>query len=323
MAKGYNPNKAKEKQQARAEAVAESNFGENVLENLTREFEVPKQSSLEAEMVKINIRELYSAPNNNEWDGFDKLTPDEEVNLMQAIYEHGQIEPIVVWEISRDSLLDEYEGDVPKYKFTGNNYMVLAGHSRTNVFYNLYNETKEDRFLKINAIVRRNISKDTAKYIIKVTNLLKRELSNKDRREGIQYLYRKLNTAKTKGMNIAKKIAEDSGLSLRTVQYQIAINEKLISPFVDMYDGGKLSQTNVLKLTGINESLQQWMYDKYGALITNDIMRKFQKYFDRKELIDTLFVNSETEYVDITTKIPSHLEKKFREMAKNWIKRNK
>lgn len=272
---------------------------------------------------KISIKELYSAPNNKEWDGFDKLKPDEEANLIQAIYEHGQIEPIIVWEIDRDSMLDEYDGDIPKYEFLGKKYMVLAGHSRTNSFYKLYNETHEDKFLKIEAIVRKDISKDVAKYIIKVTNLLKRDLSNKDRREGIQYLYRKLNTVKSKGMNIAKKIAEDSGLSLRTVQYQIAINEKLIQPFIDMYDGGKLSQTNILKLTGVNDSLQQWMYDKYNEKITNDIMKNFQKYFDRKELIDTLFIEKEIEYTDITTKIPSHLEKKFRDMVKNWVKRNK
>lgn len=322
MAKGYNPDKAKEKQRQRAESVKGNNFGENVLSNLTREFVVPKTTS-EDEMVKIDINELYSAPNNKEWDGFDKLKPDEEVNLMQAIYEHGQIEPIIVWEIKKEDLSDEYENDIPKYEFVGNKYMILAGHSRTNSFYKLYKETQEGKFLKIKAIIRRDISKDTAKYIIKVTNLLKRELSKKDRREGIEYLYRKLNTVKTKGMNIAKKIAEDSGLSLRSVQYQIAINEKLIPSFVEMYDSGKLSQTNILKLTGINSNLQQWMYDKYEKKITNNIMKNFQKYFDRKELIDTLFIDKEVEYIDITTKIPSHLEKKFRNMVKNWIKRNK
>lgn len=321
MAKGYNPNKAKEKQQARAETVATSNFGENVLGNLTREFEIPKASS-EYEMVKIDIHNLYSAPNNKEWDGFDKLKPDEEANLIQAIYEHGQIEPIIVWEINRDEILDEYTDDVPKYGFDGKQYMILAGHSRTNSFYKLYKETQEEQFKEIKAIIRKNITKDTAKYIIKVTNLLKRDLSNKDRREGIEYLYRKLNTVKTKGMNIAKKIAEDSGLSLRTVQYQISINEKLIQPFIEMYDGGKLSQTNVLKITGINNSLQQWMYDKYNEQITNDVMKNFQKYFDRKELIDTLFVDKEIEYTNVNIEIPAHLDKKFREMARKWIKRN-
>lgn len=321
MAKGYNPNKAKEKQQARAEAIAESNFGENVLMNLTREFEVPKVAS-EDEMIKLDISNLYSAPNNKDWDGFDKLKPDEEATLIQAIYEHGQIEPIIVWEINKNEVIDEYKDDLSKYDFVGDRYMILAGHSRTNSFYKLYNETKDEKFSKIKAIIRKDISKDTAKYIIKATNLLKRDLSNKDRREGIEYLYRKLNTIKSKGMNIAKKIAEDSGLSLRTVQYQIAINEKLIQPFIEMYDGGKLSQTNTLKLTGINNSLQQWMYEKYSEQITNDVMKNFQKYFDRKELIETLFIEKEVDYTNVNIEIPTHLDKKFREMARKWIKRN-
>lgn len=321
MAKGYNPNKAKEKQQIRAASVSESGFGENVLENLTREFEIPKVS--EETMVKIQIEDLYAAPNTKEWDNFDRLSADEEVSLMEAIYEHGQLEPIIVWEISKEEVLDFYEGDIPKYTFEGTDYMILAGHSRTNAFFKLYSETKEDRFLQIKAIVRKDISIDTAKYIIKATNLLKRGLSAKDKREGVEYLYRKLNTVKSRGMNIAKKIAEDTKMALRTVNYQIAINEKLIPEFISMYDNGELAQTHILKLTGLNKQLQKWMYDEYKDKITNDVMKNFQKYFDRKELIATLFIDKEIDYIEITTKIPSHLEKKFREMVKNWVKRNK
>lgn len=321
MAKGYNSNKAKEKQQARAEKLEVNNFGENVLENLTREFEIPKtEDSL---LVKIKIKDLYAAPNNKEWDGFDKLTPDEEFELNQSIYNHGQLEPIIVWELPKEDVAYLYEGDVPKYNFSGSKYMILAGHSRSNSHLNLYEQTGDEKFLTISAIIRKDISIDTAQYIIKVTNIIKRNLSRKDRREGIAYLYRKLNTIKTEGMNIAKKIAEDSKTSLRTVNYQIAISQKLIDEFIQMYDSGKLTQNNILKLTRINKQLQQWMYNTYGELITDGVMKNFQNYFDRKELIETLFVDKEIDYIEVATKIPSHLEKKFREMVKNWVKRNK
>lgn len=323
MAKGYNPDKGREKQQARANSVAESNFGENVLQNLTREFEMPKVET--NQIVSIPINELYSAPNNKEWDGFDKLSLDQEVELDESIYEKGQLEPITVWEIDKtlESIQLLYVDDIPKYDFNGTTYMILAGHSRTNSHKRLYEHTKEERFSKIQAIVRKDISFDTAQYIIKATNLLNRKLSAKDRREGTEYLYRKLNMAKTKGMNIAKKIAEDTGQSLRTVQYQISINEKLIPEFISMYDDGKISQTNILKLTSVNQQLQEWMYSEYKDKITNEVMKNFQKYFDRKELIRTLFVEQDIVYTDITTKVPSHLEKKFRDMTKNWLKRNK
>lgn len=275
------------------------------------------------QLVKVSVADLYSAPMNDEWNSYPKLTPDKQYELHQSIVDGGLMTPIIVWEIDKETVAELFEGNIDEYGFVGNKYMILAGHSRANAFVSLYNETKNQEYLYIDAIVRKKLTKPEAQYIIKITNYVNRELSAKQKRRDMLFMHRALSENKTKGMNIAKKIAEDSGSALRTVQYQIAISEKLIPPFVDMYDSGKLSQTNVLKLTRINENLQQWMYDTYSEQITNDVMRNFQKYFDRKELIETLFIEKEIEYTDITTKIPSHLEKKFRDMVKNWVKRNK
>lgn len=322
MAKGYNPNKAKEKQQTRASNVGESNFGENVLENLTREFDVPKVYS-QNHIHRLPIIELYAAPNNEDWNDFSKLSHDKAYELNQSIVDGGLLTPIIVWRVNKNTLNDLYRDNEDVYGFIGEEYMILAGHSRTYSYVTLYNQTKDEQYLNIDAIVKENLTYDEARYIIKVTNFVNRELSVKEKRRNVKFMHRTLSANKTKGMNIAKKIADDTGSALRTVQYQIAINEKLIPEFVQMYDDEILSQANILKLTNLNQSLQQWMYDTYKDQINNKVMRNFQKYFDRKELISTIFHEDVIEYITVSVDIPSNKEEQFRKMVKNWLNRNK
>lgn len=319
MAKGYNPNKAREKQQARADNVAESNFGENVLENLTREFEIPKADN--SQILSIPIRKLYAAPSNKDWDSFQKLSPDEEYNLQQTIIDGGLLQPVVLWKVNRNDVLEEYINDFPKYDFSGSEYMILSGHSRTNAFIKIYEQTGDKVYENISAIVKTDIDKRQAQYIVKVTNY-GRTLTSKDKREQIVFLHRTLDSNKTKGMNIAQKIANDTGAALRTVKYQLAINEKIIPDIIKLLDDGVLSQANVIKLLGLNKSLQDYMVKNYKDRLTNDTMKNFKKYFDRKELIDTIFINEDIEYTDVVTQVPTNLEKKFREMTRKWINKN-
>lgn len=274
------------------------------------------------QVSKLSISALYSAPYNEEWNDFKKLNADKAYELNQSIVDGGLLTPIIVWKIDKSMVQELYENNEDPYGFIGNEYMILAGHSRTYAFVQLYNATQDIKYTKIDAIVRENLTYDEARYIIKVTNFVNRELSAKEKRRNIKFMHDTLSKNKTKGMSIAKKISDDTGSALRTVQYQIEINEKLIPEFIQMYDNEILTQGNVLKIAKLNQSLQQWMYETYSYRITNDVMRKFQKYFDRKELISTIFQEDVINYVPVTVEIPEKLEKKFREMTRKWIKRN-
>lgn len=275
------------------------------------------------QVSKLPITAMYAAPYNEEWNDFKKLNADKAYELNQSIVDGGLLTPIIVWKIDKNMVKELYENNEDPYGFIGQDYMILAGHSRTYAFVQLYNATKDIQYTKIDAIVRESLTYDEARYIIKVTNFVNRELSVKEKRRNIKFMHDTLSKNKTKGMNIAKKIADDTGSALRTVQYQIEINEKLIPEFIQMYDEEKLTQGNILKLAKINKSLQEWMYETYKDKITNSVMKNFQKYFDRKELISTIFQEDVIEYVTISVDIPSNKEAQFRKMVKNWISRNK
>lgn len=276
------------------------------------------------QMTKVKVSDLYAAPSNKEWNSFPKLSPDKEYELHQSIVDGGLMTPIIVWEITKECVKDLYKDNVDEYDFSGSKYMIIAGHSRTNAFIKLYNETHEEQYLYIDAIVRKDLTQDAAKYIIKVTNYVNRELSTKEKRESMIFMHRTLNENKTKGMNVAKKIAKDSGSALRTVAYQIAISEKLISEFIEMYDNKIITQGNAVKLTRLTKNMQSWMYETYGEKINNNSLKKLQKSFHKKEQMENIFndKNDEYEYVNINIEVPKKLENKFRKMVENWKLKN-
>lgn len=320
MAKKYDPNKARQRQQKRASNVAESNFGDNVLGNLTREFKIPKVYA-DNSIYKIPVRELYAAPYCKDWNNFKKLSPDKAYELHQSIIDGGLLTPIIVWKIDKNVLQDIYKDNLDEYGFLGSEYMILSGHSRAYAFSVLHHYTKDDYFLKIDSIVRENLSYEEAQYIIKVTNFVTRELSRKEKRENIKFMHRVLEENKTKGMNVAKKIAEDTDSALRTVRYEMAISNKLIEPFIEMYDNEEITQGNAIKLTRLTPSMQKWLHNAHKDDITNDILKNLQKYHRTKEDIEKLFHPEEKsmEYVNITIEVPSIFEKKFRTMASKWV----
>lgn len=306
----YEDELAKQKDDSRKEvyAMANQNISADVADN---------------KLEKLSITNLYSAPTNSEWNDFKKLNPDELYRLNQTIIDGGLMTPIIVWKINKNELKTLYDGNIDEYGFIGEEYMILAGHSRTYSYVLLNYQTGDEKYSKIDAIVKHDLTFDQARYIIKVTNLVNRELSPKEKRNNIKFLHRTLSENKTKGMNVAKKIAEDSGQSLRAVKYQIAINEKLIQEFIDMYDDEVLSQGSILKITNLTRSLQKWLYDEYGEKITDKILKGLQRSYDKKEQLSKLFErNCDLEYVTVSTEIPKSLENKFRKMIENWKQKN-
>ena len=283
-------------------------------------------SEVSQTIQKLPIDELYEAPFTKEWNNFSKLNPDKQYELIRSIVENnGEIlQPIIVWKMPKENIKHLYEGIKLQYNFTNetNKFMILSGHSRLNAYYHLRKETNDTKYDKIDCIVKTGISESEAQYIIKITNVAVRELSTKEKRENIQYLYRVLKD-NNEGGYIAEKIAKDSNMSLRSVKYQLQINNNLIKELIDMYDNEKISLRSAIKLCGINKNLQKYMYNNYNNKITNKIISHILPSTDRKENIDILFNNDKIEeYTNITISIRTDLEKKFRKMVENWIRKN-
>ena len=282
-------------------------------------------SEVSQQIVNISIDDIYEAPNLKEWNNFKPLNGDEFYELTKSIIEsNGEIiNPIIVVEMPKNNLSDLYDICTPQYEFnpSANRYLLLSGHSRVNAYYHLRKEFG-DKYNKINAIVKIGLSREEMQYIIKISIYATRTLSTKERRQSTAFLYRILKD-KNDGTNIAKKIANDSGLSIRTVQYNLSINEKLIPELIEMFDNEKISIKNSTKLCKLNKSLQKYLYETYHEKINNKILSHLQPSVSRRQEIDILFKNEVIEdYINITLSIRSDLEGKFRKMVSNWLSRN-
>ena len=275
---------------------------------------------------KISINDLYEAPHTKEWNNFSKLNPDSQYELIRSIVENnGEIlQPIIVWNMPKENIEYLYEGVGLQYDFNNSNnlMMILSGHSRCMAYKKLKEETNNPKYDKIDCIIKTGITEEVAKYIIKITNVAVRTLSPKEKRENIQYLYRILQD-NNEGGYIAEKIAKDSNMSLRSVKYQLQINNNLIPEIIDMYDNEKISLRSAIKLCGINKNLQRYMHNNYQDKMSNKIISHMLPSTDRKESIDILFKNDKIEeYTNVTISIRTDLEQKFRKMTSRWLQKN-
>lgn len=272
------------------------------------------------QVSKLPISDLYAAPNNREWNLFSKLSPDEEFKLQQTIIDGGLMTPIIVWEIDKETLKELYDSNECNYGFIGNKYMILAGHSRTNSFVKIYNSTQDEKYTKIDAIIKKGLTYSQAQYIIKVTNFATRTLDAKQKREEVIFMRRSLIEEGSKGVEVAKQISEDSGTALRTIQYLFSINDNLIPEFIDMYDNKTITQGSAIRLVRLTDNMQKWLYDEHKDDITDNLLKGLKPSYKTKEEIASIFKAKEYgNNVSVHVDVPSALEKQFRSMASKWI----
>ena len=128
-------------------------------ENKGRSYEKSNQALKEKVtdniMGKIKIDDLYPAPYNKEWNSFAKISPDKEFELDRSIVDVGLLSPIVAWKIKKDNIKYIYDNDNNNpYIANGDEYMILAGHSRVESYKRLYKETKDDRYLYLDTVIK-------------------------------------------------------------------------------------------------------------------------------------------------------------------------
>ena len=333
-----------------------SQSSENIKDQYERTKEILTRKTPDNETRKLKIDLLYPAPYNKEWNSFKPITPDKEFELDKSILEVGLLSPIVVYEIDKEKVADLYEEDINNPYVFGtkdNKYMVLAGHSRVSSYFRLYNATKDERFLYIDAIVKMNIDSmdyldiydeddkyldneqfkyleheraryidhDQARYIINVTNFASRQLSTSEKRNSMNHMYRMLHNKGLKEHQIAMKIAEDSGKKVRTVRYYNRINNNIIDDFGNMLDDGFITQTSAYKLSGFTKSMQQWICDNYKDQISDKVISAMNKSYKEKSEFEAFFKREtgKVGYVTVKTVVPSELEHELKNYIKKWI----
>lgn len=313
MPKGYNIDKAREKQKSRSLRFDEGNPTEEVLNGFTS-----KMASKEA--FYISLDELYSSP--SKWNFFKKLDDSKLVEMMESIKEKGILNPILVWKKRRDEL-EEINNETDTYGFVGESYCILAGHSRSFSMKILYEQTGDERYSKIPCFIYEDIDKATAEYLTIVSNYVQRNLTKEDRRKSIAYMYRTLSKTKDKTISISDTISQQTNMSPRAVWNEIKITNDLIDYFSSEYDKGNLTQSNVLKIARLSKKMQVYIVENYKDKINNNTLKKFKPSYDKKSQIDALFSDDEEaiEYINITMPVPSELKEEFKNMAKRWIQR--
>ena len=95
MAKGYNIENAKVKQQQRSENLEKRDAGGGI-------FTVLDETTKSKMAVCIELNDLYSAP--SEWNFFKQLDDNQTYEMVESVEKEGLLNPILVWKVPRESI---------------------------------------------------------------------------------------------------------------------------------------------------------------------------------------------------------------------------
>ncbi len=304
------------KKDDKLEFVSDTLFIDN---NYDDNFEMTKHPQFNIEY--IDLSELGAAPSNwNLWEPHDSKT---KAGLVEDILEIGMLQDIIVWKIP-------YEINI-KYKLN-KNYMILAGHNRTDAHRILYNVTQFDKFSKIRAKVYdvNEINLQLAKRMIDSTNLWSRVKTNKEL--GQAYLRDAKNIINRSGNKLSKNkvvaaLVERDGKS-RNFIYEKMDLANLIDDF-DLIAGIMFNYKATLSLSKISHDNQKYIYDVYYLneenrhLLTSTKLQKIKKLMSTSTIDDIMRTqNVIVDYIEKKYKIPLHLVEEFDKLAKSFLNSN-
>lgn len=227
----------------------------------------------------VPLSELSEAP--NEWNFYSPLNNQKMKELIDSILDKGLLHPIVVWQK------------------TENTYMILSGHNRVKAYSYIYEATKDDKYLKIPALIKKEneITENEAKEIIVDTNWVQRILSPLEKSKSIArkyYILQKQSRSGKKGDHQKGKvrdvIAEQYKISGRLIEEYRRISN-LIDPLINMLDNHEISITAASKLALFNHDMQQWILEKYRDLLTSKYVRKLNSTMSQED-IENVFQNN-------------------------------
>lgn len=298
---------------------ATSNYGEIVSSNIGKQIE-------KKEAIYINVLDLYASP--NKWNFYEPVDDNKKLELMESIEENGILSPIIVWEINKNTINEEYVNNgIDSYKFKGNKYLILAGHNRADAFNKLHDATKDDKYSKIPAFIFKDNEIDikSAKAIVVDTNYVQRVLSTKEIVKSVMYKYAEVSDDKNKNGRVREIVAEKLGLSPTTVYNYFKLST-MIEQFQNMVYDNVVTLTSVLNIVNLKIEDQQWLYDTYGGIINTKLLNKIKSSMDRdriEKLIEKHLEVKTSPIKQVSFEIPEHLEDKARKLIANLIEREK
>ena len=276
-------------------------------------YEAMFKESVTKSIKSLALTDLYAAP--IEWNFFKDLDELKLKELEESIQKEALLNPIIVWKIDR-SLVELYysktENDEASNLY-GNDYMILAGHHRVKAFKNLYQKTGDEKYARIDAYVQVELDKDRAEYIVVATNYVQRELSKKDKRKSILFMYNTLRKQNYKKGDALSQVSEHIDVVPRHIQREIALVEKLTPQFYNMYDDGEITQSVALKVSKLSSEQQNYLVNNYSDKLNNDNLKKIDvKKIEKKGYEDIFLEKEGPEMVKVSFNVPGSISEAFR-----------
>lgn len=280
--------------------------------SLTQENRLYKKITLGMQIQKIEVDKLIEAP--TEWNFYKTLNKNKMFELIESIVENGLLSPIIIWQQENGQ------------------YMILAGHNRVRAFKMVYNKTKEDKYLTIDAYVKsfNELSEEEARTIIIDTNFVQRQMSTYEKHKSIMFKYNVLGrkSRKEKGKQTAELIADEFGISRSHVFRYIKLNN-LIDELMKLIDDEVITIKAGMVLANLPAEVQKKLYDEHIELLNNKNIRNLKisksikdiaEIYDDiiKQLSNNLSITHDVDYEDLIIKVPNKYIQNFEEFLHKW-----
>ena len=275
---------------------------EDEKENVVSRFDIDvKHESVSS----VDVDKLKEAP--SKWNFYSKLDDDKFLELVDSIDNNSLLHPIVVWQQDED-------------------YMILSGHNRVRAYKKLYEITKDDKYLKIPAIIKKDdeITEDMAKEIIIDTNWIQRQLSTYEKTQSILQKYVKIKQSKSKGSKTRDIIASHLGITGRMVQNYISLNN-LNTGFFEMLDDNLINIKQAIVIAKFDDYIQEEILKHKDKISFNIQLLKSALSIKNKDRVIAILsandaLNEEENYIKVVYKIPKDKKLEFDKIYKDFIK---
>jgi ParB family transcriptional regulator, chromosome partitioning protein len=258
-----------------------------------------------ADTAELNISLLDAAP--AEWNFYEPLNIAKMDELVESIESVGLINPIAVW-MQPDS-----------------RYMILAGHNRVEAYRNLYEKTKDGKYLSIRAYIIRDISDETAKQIIIDSNWVTRNLSPIEKARSIYEKYVAIQGTRVRAKygsgarnNIFDDIAKQYTMGNRMVQRYYSIN-KLIMPLQEMLKDCKITLMAAEKLAAFDQNIQKHIYSKFSTQLDQRSVMKLKADMTKAEIDDILSGEAGQGTYTFKMVVPMSLKEQFEKYVQKFF----
>lgn len=261
------------------------------------------EKGLDRGVVYIEVSKLKFSP--KEWDPLPPLSEPEYNELKANIYERGMHSPILVYEISKDE------------------YMVLAGKNRTNIYRDLI-KIDPYKYRTIPAIIEtsNSVSELDMRDSVLDLNLLGRQLSKLQISKVLRHKWIiSKERAKQGDGNIKNNIGEILNLSGKQIYRYMKLLD-LIPEFQDMVEQNLLSVDSGSKIALLDNALQLWLYENHRDKLQLHLLKSIRTGMNLKELKE-IFLDTKIQTNKYKFEVPSSLKEEFENYIKVFFEEHK